>query len=404
MYNMESYEILYNCLLYDFFTIKIMKERIAYMAIFRLKSTIICYNIIYKIKYRRMDYPMEKYYFLGNGERNLLSSTKDINKYDYDDTSFNFDINRKNDSHMAIIRQIEPKSEVLDIGCASGFLGVLLNHYRNCIVDGIEYDKEAIEIARKKNAYRDLFHFSIVDDKSKEYISFMSLKKKYDYIVFGDVLEHLVNPWDALKGVSNLLKENGSIIISLPNIGNLDIIRALINGEFNYQNVGVMDTTHLRFFTSNSFVDMIENISKEYQIYYNIELCETIQFTPPYFNDEKIYDLFRTDDRNIEEFLVLQNIFKLTLSNDKKIKIKGIKKENNYFQKISDNIEKHCKEVENLTEENKLLKEESALLKKESEKREMEMQALITKYEVIVNSKGWKLLEKVRKVKNSIKK
>ena len=207
-----------------------------------------------------------------------------------------------------------------------------------------------------------------------------------------------------MRGVSNLLKENGSIIISLPNIGNLDIIRALINGEFNYQNVGVMDTTHLRFFTSNSFVDMIENISKEYQIYYNIELCETIQFTPPYFNDEKIYDLFRTDDRNIEEFLVLQNIFKLTLSNDKKIKIKGIKKENNYFQKISDNIEKHCKEVENLTEENKLLKEESALLKKESEKREMEMQALITKYEVIVNSKGWKLLEKVRKVKNSIKK
>lgn len=376
---------------------KIMKKRITYITSFRLKSTIICYNIIYKTKYRRTDYSMEKYYFLGNGERNLLSSTKDINKYDYDDTSFDFDIKRKNDSHMAIIRQIKPASEVLDIGCASGLLGVLLNRYRNCIVDGIEYDKEAIELARKKQVYRDLFHFSIVDNKNKEYISFINLKRKYDYVVFGDVLEHLVNPWVALKEVSNLLKKDGSIIISLPNIGNLDIIRALINGEFNYQNVGVMDTTHLRFFTANSFADMIENISKEYQIYYNIELCETIKFIPPYFDNEKIYDLFRTDNRNIEEFLVLQNIFKLTLSNNKKVKVKGIKKEKNYFQKINDNIERHYKEVENLREENKLLE-------KELEKRKIEMQSLLTKYETVVNSKGWKILEKIRKVKNKIKK
>lgn len=347
---------------------------------------------------------MKKYYFLGNGERNLLSSTKEANKYDYDDVNFDFDLNRKNDSHIAIIRQIKPESEVLDIGCASGLLGTLLNRYRNCTVDGIEYDEEAIEIARKKKVYRDLFHFSIVDDTSKEYISFMNLKRKYDYVVFGDVLEHLVNPWIALKEVSNLLKKDGSIIISLPNIGNLDIIRALINGEFNYQSVGIMDTTHLRFFTASSFVDMIENISKEYQIYYNVELCETVQFIPPYFGNGKIYDLFRTDNRNIEEFLVLQNIFKLTLSNNKKIKVEGIKKENNYFQKINDDIERNCKEIENLKEENKLLKEESEFLKKELENRKMEIQTLIIEYEAVVNSKGWKMLEKIRKMKNSVKK
>lgn len=340
---------------------------------------------------------MKKYYFLGNGERNLLSSTKDANKYDYNDVNFDFDLNRKNDSHMAIIRQIRPKSEVLDIGCASGLMGTLLHRYRNCVVDGIEYDEEAIEIARKKKVYRDLFHFSIVDDKNEEYISFMNLKKKYDYIVFGDVLEHLVNPWIALKEISSLLKKDGSIIISIPNISNLDIIRALINGEFNYQNVGIMDTTHLRFFTASSFADMIENISKEYGIYYNVELCETVQFVPPYFDNGKIYDLFKIDNRNIEEFLVLQNIFKLTLSNNKKVKVKGIKKENYYFQKISDYIEENYKEIESLKEENEFLK-------KDLERKEIEIQTLIGKYEAVVNSKGWKILEKIRKVKNKIKK
>lgn len=338
---------------------------------------------------------MKQYYFLGNGERSLLSSTKDINKYDYDDINFDFDIDRKNDSHMAIIRQIKPGSEVLDIGCASGFLGSLLKRYRNCIVDGIEYDKEAIKIASGKKTYRDLFNFSIVDPSNKEYISFISLKRKYDYIIFGDVLEHLVNPWDALKEVASLLKKGGSVIISLPNVGNLDIIRALINGHFNYQNVGILDTTHLRFFTANSFVDMIENISKEYQIYYNIELCETVKFFPPYFNNQKIYDLFKFDNRNIEDFLVLQNIFKLTLSNNKNIKVKGIKKENDYFQKMNDNIEKYCNEVEGV-------KGENVLLKKDIEMKMVEIATLTNKYETVINSRGWKILEKIRKIKNSI--
>lgn len=324
---------------------------------------------------------MKKYYALGNGEKNLLSSTKDTNKYDYDDIHFDFDISRKNDSHIAIIRQVKPNSEVLDIGCASGLMGTLLKQYRDCTVDGIEYDKEAIEIAKKKKVYRELFNFSIVEEENKEYIAFMNLNKKYDYIIFGDVLEHLVNPWDALKNVHGLLKENGSIIISLPNIGNLDIIRALINGEFNYQNLGIMDTTHLRFFTANSFVDMIENISNKYQIYYNVELCEKIQFIPPYFNQDKIYDLFRSDNRNIEDFLVLQNIFKLTLSNDKKVKVKGIKKENDYFQKINDNIEKQYNEVKNLREE---------------------VERLTKERDRIMNSRGWKTIEKIRKIKNSI--
>ena len=65
----------------------------------------------------------------------------------------------------------------------------------------------------------DLFNFSIADLASKDYKSFENLNKKYDFIIFADVLEHLVEPWVVLKNVSKFLKPKGSIIVSIPNIG-----------------------------------------------------------------------------------------------------------------------------------------------------------------------------------------
>lgn len=344
---------------------------------------------------------MTKYYELGSCSKNMLGDTNEENKYDITEDSYICDFDSTTDSHMSIMRQIRQNSEVLDIGCASGVMGELLKKYKDCIVDGIEYDMMAFKVAKKKKVYRSIYNFSIVDKNSKEFKNFLSLKRKYDFIIFGDVLEHLYEPWEALVNVAPLLKKDGSIIISLPNISNIDIIRALFNNEFNYQSLGLLDTTHIRFFTSYSFVDMIKNISKNYNINYNIELCDEIFFCPPYLNEEKVFDIFQINT-NINDFLVLQNIFKLTLSNNKNIKIKGVKLGKNYFSSISEYLINKDNELNNYKELLELKNEEINKIKKQLTNVTNKLEKVKNDYNVIIRSKGWILLEKLRAIRYNI--
>jgi len=237
---------------------------------------------------------MSEYFEFGNNKTNNLGLKDSENKYDSNyDTSF--DINKKNDSHAAIARQISDNSVVLDIGCSSGIVGKILKSLKNCIVDGIEYDKITFEIAKKSGTYRRVYNFSITNPETTEFKNFIKENKKYDYIVLGDVLEHLIDPWNTLCLLTKFLKKSGKIIISLPNIAHLDIIQGLINNKFNYNSVGLLDNTHLRFFTSESFADMIKNLAKEKQIYFSVKLVEKILACPKYLDSSKIYELFNVD-------------------------------------------------------------------------------------------------------------
>lgn len=331
-------------------------------------------------------------FFLGSDKTSHLGLKEIENNYDYDASTYQFDENLKNDGHTAIVRQIDKKSEVLDIGCASGLIGYILKEYKECTVDGIEYDKKAYEVAKSKNIYRDIYNFSISEKNSKEYKKFCDENKKYDYIIFADVLEHLVDPWNALINSSRMLKDGGSIIVSLPNIAHLDIIKALIDNEFNYTRWGILDSTHLRFYTASSFVDMMKNIAETYNIYFNVKLCERVLIKPPYFTDDKIFQMFNISN-NLEEFLTLQNIFKLTLVNDKKQANYKIKNKNiNNFEKMLADYNSKVELIENLQIENNLLKSQNANLK-------IENNNLDEKLQKVLNSKGWKLLEKLRKIK-----
>jgi SAM-dependent methyltransferase len=83
--------------------------------------------------------------------------------------------------------------------------------------------------------------------------------KSIDLLLFLDVLEHLRDPWTTLQNLSKLVKDDGQIIISLPNIRNYRIVFDLFfKGKFNYSNDGILDRTHLRFFTYESAVQLIE--------------------------------------------------------------------------------------------------------------------------------------------------
>jgi 2-polyprenyl-3-methyl-5-hydroxy-6-metoxy-1,4-benzoquinol methylase len=80
---------------------------------------------------------------------------------------------------------------------------------------------------------------------------------QFDYIIFADVLEHLVDPWATLKHYSQLLTSGGKIIASIPNVRNLGLLyNLIIKGRWTYSDSGLLDRTHLRFFTRVEIQDL----------------------------------------------------------------------------------------------------------------------------------------------------
>ncbi|MCB9358059.1 MAG: methyltransferase domain-containing protein [Calditrichaeota bacterium] len=130
--------------------------------------------------------------------------------------------------------------EVLDVGCGNGATGKLIHQLTGARVTGIEIHPEVAQVARQVLA--DVH----VLDVEADALPFAS--KQFDCILCGDVLEHLIDPWAALKKLKAHLKPTGCIIASLPNVRNLGVIAKLLEGSWNYQEFGILDSTHLRFF------------------------------------------------------------------------------------------------------------------------------------------------------------
>lgn len=133
---------------------------------------------------------------------------------------------------------------VLDLGCGTGALGKALKERQTCHVTGIEINKEAGEIAEKNLD-------SYIHDNLNRYDPTLSAAR-YDCIIFADILEHLINPWNVLKKFASVLTDGGVIIASIPNIAHPWIIRNLQRGLWRYEPAGILDITHLRFFTKTS--------------------------------------------------------------------------------------------------------------------------------------------------------
>jgi 2-polyprenyl-3-methyl-5-hydroxy-6-metoxy-1,4-benzoquinol methylase len=86
----------------------------------------------------------------------------------------------------------------------------------------------------------------------------------FDCILYGDVLEHLINPWQVLKEHRSFLRNGGAIICSIPNIRHYRVIRRLVfRGKWEYTDSGILDRTHLRFFTLGSIQKMLEEAGFE---------------------------------------------------------------------------------------------------------------------------------------------
>jgi len=151
------------------------------------------------------------------------------------------------------IREIKDHSSVLEFGSASGYITRLLKEEKHCEVYIVEIDQE---IAHASIPYAVDFCFEDCENYGWE-DKFKDLK--FDNILFTDVLEHLKDPWEMLKRIKAFLKPGGSVLISLPNISYKTVLIDLIKfDKFEYAPSGILDNTHLRFFTEKSARSLIE--------------------------------------------------------------------------------------------------------------------------------------------------
>ena len=146
---------------------------------------------------------------------------------------------------------------ILDVGCATGINGKFLLEKEIAVkVHGIELNEEMGVLAQEflnKVFIGDLnnrkFRSEILNDPSD-----------YDYILFGDILEHLLNPEIVLKDLVSKLKTDGKVIISLPNIAHLEtFIQVFIKGSWPRNERGIYDQTHLRWFTRKDAFKLVED-------------------------------------------------------------------------------------------------------------------------------------------------
>jgi len=155
-----------------------------------------------------------------------------------------------------IYKVVPSCKKILDVGCNTGLLGEKLINEKKCIVYGVDYSHNAIALAKKKLTN------ALVFDLEKEGVPYSN--ERFDIIIFGDVLEHLHNPGGALKKFKKLLSKDGIIIVSLPNVANINIRLDLLLGRWNYKPWGILDRTHLKFFTLNTAKELV--ISNNYSI------------------------------------------------------------------------------------------------------------------------------------------
>lgn len=170
-----------------------------------------------------------------------------------------------NNTMTIFIDNIKENSVVLEFGPASGRLTRYLKNEKNCKVYIVELDEEAGLIAAK-----DAEDYVIGDIQDYEWTKKFS-GIKFDYILFADVLEHLTQAEKVVKAAAKMLKDGGKMCISVPNIAHNSVIINLLKNRFEYTSTGIMDNTHVHFYTKESLDEFVDKcglyIDKRYATY-----------------------------------------------------------------------------------------------------------------------------------------
>jgi 2-polyprenyl-3-methyl-5-hydroxy-6-metoxy-1,4-benzoquinol methylase len=148
------------------------------------------------------------------------------------------------------VAQIVPPGRVLDVGCSRGAFGLELKRLQpSRSVYGIE-PTAAVSFARQRldAVVQGLFP----DDVPAAW-------GRFEVLCFNDVLEHMVDPWTVLANCKSFITPGGCVVASIPNVRYINVVVDLaLRGEWKYEPTGVLDQTHLRFFTRASIVDLFQ--------------------------------------------------------------------------------------------------------------------------------------------------
>lgn len=156
-------------------------------------------------------------------------------------------------SSLSIIQKwlnsFSPGTRVLDIGTATGLLGKRFID-SGLILKGIEPIQEWAEEAKP---YYDQILCASLEQAPDEFLS------NQDVVILADILEHTLDPEKILKHLVSLQKNGTEFFISVPNVANIWVRLNLLFGKFNYSDNGILDRTHLRFFTKDTFLKLLRS-------------------------------------------------------------------------------------------------------------------------------------------------
>lgn len=158
----------------------------------------------------------------------------------------------RNTSHALMLELIGSDRVVLDVGCASGYLAEALGK-NGCRVSGVEYDPADAEKAKP------FLDGLVIADLNDVALADQFPPESFDVVVFGDVLEHLLDPAGVLQSGVKLLRPGGSIVISIPNIAHGAARLTLLQGHWDSTDTGLLDRTHIKFFTLDTLLAMLDD-------------------------------------------------------------------------------------------------------------------------------------------------
>ncbi len=164
-------------------------------------------------------------------------------------------------SGAKLLAHIKRESKVLEIGPATGFMTRYMTEQLGCVVTCIELIPTLAEASGKFCQRMIVANVESVDLDAE------LGDERFDYVIFADVLEHLVDPWSALQRVKKFLSVNGQCLASIPNVSYAGVALELLSGTFHYRKEGSLDKTHLRFFTRETVKALFEESGFEIAVW-----------------------------------------------------------------------------------------------------------------------------------------
>lgn len=154
-----------------------------------------------------------------------------------------------------MFRALMPENaKVLDVGCGTGSVTLIANAGKYNEVRAIEPDPQRAGVAASRGVD---VHVGLLD---QEYIA---AHGPFDVIMSSDVLEHMAAPAEALRLFMQALRPGGHVLVSVPNVAHWTVRMSLLFGRFDYEPVGIMDATHLRWFTAKSITNLFSDAGFE---------------------------------------------------------------------------------------------------------------------------------------------